>query len=233
MTRVQSYDKLPINTGIVLDLPHREAVGVKTYDISKSRINMDFSGAPVWTPLASRLQALTYDGLADFLECPAADSVALNFTNEDFTLLAWIYASATAASADMIMGQNETDVCGWEFYAFHDNLTLALRTNQALTHTGISAEGCYSRGQWTLAGVTRHVDSGQFYVNGLPVTTIGGGTLLDPVDAAGTQRLLIGRQSIPGNFWEGMMRHHRAWIRDIGADGMRSIWNAEHAAHGV
>jgi len=231
MARVKSYDKLPINTGIVLDLPHREGVGVKTFDISRSKINMDFVAAPAWTPLASRLKALTYDGLNDYLECPAADSVALNFTSEDFTLLAWCYVDLAATTSDMIMCQSEVDVCGWEFYAYHDTLSINLRCNQLGSRTGIGAAGCYAKGEWFLAGVTRKGNTGQFYVNGLPVTTLG--TLLDPVSAAGGQRLLIGRQWTDSNHWKGMMRHHRAWVRDIGAGAMASIWAAEHAAHGV
>ncbi len=229
----KSYDKLDINVGIVLDLPHFEGAGLAVHDVSRYHQECALTHAPVWTQLASGIWVLAYDGANDYLQCPAAESTALNFTTEDFTLLAWVYAGPTAGAADMIMCQSQIDVCGWEFYAFHDTLSLNLRTNQAGSHTGIGAAGCYTRSQWFLAGVTRKGATGQFYVNGNPVTTLGGGGLLGPVSAAGTQRLLIGRQWVASNYWEGMIGRVRAWARDIGGPDMMSIWDQEHALYGV
>jgi len=167
------------------------------------------------------------------LECPAADSADLDFTNEDFTLIAWVYNVGPGGS-DMIMCQNVVDGCGWEFYVADTAYggTLALRTNQAGSRTSISALGAFISSTWVLIGVTREGATGQFYVQGQPVDTSGG--LLDPVSCAGAQPLRIGcRCGILGNFWAGNIAFPRIWDRKLSESGFEQIFEVERHWFGL
>jgi len=212
---VQLFEKLPWNKNLVLCSPDLEGTGTLVRDTSKSHINCVLSGVaiPTWVQLASGKWVLNFDGTWAYLQCPAADSVALNFTSEDWTMMAWTKGDAGAASADMIMCQGAFNAKGWEFYVFWDTLSVSLRTNQAAAHTGIqTAEGLLVKDVWQLLGVTRHGASGQFYINGLPVTTILNGGLTDPVSSAGTKILYVGCQDgAVGNFWKGYMGKRRIY----------------------
>jgi len=242
--RIISYDKLILNNSaegpfpytfpilwgkVELDLPHFDGVNGKVHDISCRHIDMDLTG-PTWTALPSGEKVLTYNGVNQYLQCPAADSTALNFTNEDFTLLAWIYGNPAGASEIMVQGA--VDVDGWEFYVFPNNI--ALRTNQLGSHTEISAIGFFVPNTWQLVAVTRKGSIGQFYVNGLPVTTTLGTGLLDPVSCAGGNKFLIGVQNNEiTNLWDGMMGHHRIYSRELSAFEIMAIWVEERVLYGV
>lgn len=236
------YDKLELNKNIVLDLAMFEGAGIAgavVHDLGRHHHDLVLTGTPIWTQLPSRYSALEYGGDAsgDFLQCPAALSTELNITSEDFTILTWVYSDPAATNADMIICQNQVDVCGWEFYVWLDpaDMTIALRTNQGGSHTGISAIGAFLQGQWTLVGVDRQGAWGQFYVNGLPVVTTLNGGLLDPVSAAGTRKLLVGIQwNEVANTWEGMIARVRVWknrMLDVAAH--LSVWENERAFYGV
>ncbi len=231
---IKSWDKVALNSGLVLDLALFEGSGLKVHDLAKYHIDTFFTGTPTWAQLASRQQVILLNGLGDYLQCAAADSVDLNFTSEDFSFASWIYGD-DPGEADMIMCQSALDVCGWEYYIYWDTLTLALRTNQAGSHTGISAVGALTKDVWQLCGLTRSGTGGQFYINGLPVTTIGGGGLLDPVSAAGAKKLLMGVQAGEiANFFEGKLGRQRAWKSRALTDSEHyTIWTEEHAIYGV
>ena len=188
-----------------LDLPFIEGAGNKLNDISGKGINFSLTGPPTWQSLAFTpvKQVLNFNGVNQYLQCPAADSLPLNITSQPFTILAWVYGVG-GGGADMIICQNGTDVCGWALYVFWmaPNGTLALRTNQLGAHTEVSAVDALTPNQWHHIAVTRNGAAGQFYVDGVPVTTIG--ALTDPVSPAGTKKALIGVQDGEVvNFWEG------------------------------
>ncbi len=231
---VELFDKLPWNQGLVLNIPNMEGTGSLIRDTSKYHHDLTVSGAPAWTQLASRKWVLNYGGAADYLQAPAADTVALNFTSEDWTMLAWIKGAVTAGSSDMIMCQGAVDVCGWEFYIFWDAGTIALRTNQAAAHTGISAIGAVVQDAWYLVGVTRHGAAGQFYVNGLPVATTLNGGLADPVSPAGTRKLLIGVGTTEvANFWDGFLGMRCIYNRAVTAAEMALLYLQSKGDYGL
>jgi hypothetical protein len=229
MARVKSYDKLSLTDIIVLDLPHFEGEGLVVNDVSRYHHYMGLTNNPVWTQLVSGQQVLDYNGVNQYLQCPSANSINLNITSEDFTLMAWINENTGAAGEIMVQGA--VDVDGWEFYVFGN--TIALRTNQLGSHTGISTIG-YTPGVWTLVAVTRHGSTGQFYINGVPVATTLGTGLIDPVSCAGGNKLLIGCQNNEiTNMLNGMMSHHRIWKRALLAGEIADIFGKERALYGV
>jgi hypothetical protein len=230
------YDNFSLNSHLVLDVPHFEGLGFLVRDLSKYRINMTVSATTVWTTLASGKVVLTYGGdlSGDFLQCSAADSGELDFTSNDFTLMAWIYPLSTGGGSDMIMCKSDTDVSGWEFYITIPNLkTVSLRTNQAGSHVGIEAAGVLTLDTWQLVTVTRIGVGGQFYVNNLPVSTNLGTGLINPVSAV-ARKFLIGIQhDETNNCFEGMMTGHKAWSRALSASEIAMIFGSERYYFGV
>ena len=228
--KVKSYDKISLKDSIYIDLPHFEGDGLVVNDISRYHHTMQLTGAPVWTRLASGQYVLDYSGVGQYLQCPAADSANLNFTVEDFTLIAWV--NGNPAGAGMVLCQGAVDVDGWEFYTF--GTTVALRTNQGGAHTGISTIGTYTPSTWQLIGVTRHGTSGQFYINGAAVNTTLGTGLSNPVSCAGGNKLLSGIQNNElTNAWLGMMGGHKIYARALLAGEMQDIYNKEKSLYGL
>lgn len=225
------YDNCPINHQLLVALPFVEMTGTITNDIAKPHHELTLTGTPpTWNSLVSGFQYIDFDGVADRLECPAADSADLNFTTEDFTLLAWLY-NAGPVLTDSVMCQGADDVDGWELYiAASGNMTL--RTNQGGAHTDLVAATGFTAGAWVLIGVTRDGASGQFYSNGAAITTTG--TLTNPVSCAAGNIFYVGCQDAAGaNFWEGYMALPRIWNRELAADEMGEIFAIERHWFGV
>ena len=220
------YDNKSINHQLLVALPFVEMTGTLTYDIAKPHHELTLTGTPpTWNSLVTGFPYIAFDGAADYLQCLAADSDALRFTTGDFTLLAWLWNSGPTGT-DTIMCQNTVNICGWEF-DIDSTGKIALRTNQAAAHTEISAEAAFTSSAWQLIGVTRDGASGQFYVNGDPVTTTG--TLTDAVQCAvATNIFFVGVQNLAGsNFWGGYMALPRIWERELSEDEMGYIFNTE------
>ena len=225
------YDKLSTNSQILLDLPFDEGVGDFIHDLAKPHHQFATVGPPVWSVTAGGIGYLEFGGVADFLECLAADSLDVNFTTEDFTLMAWIN-NPLLGGAQLILNQGEVDVDGWEFFLFGTNISL--RTNQAAAHTDISAVAALTASVWQLVAVTRQGASGQFYVNGVAVTTTLGAGLADAVTCAGGNKLLVGVQDNEiTNFFQGMMARPRIWARALTDVEISEIFQRERGGFGV
>ena len=241
-----SYDKISINAEnngpfpytfpidwgkICLDLPLFEDAGPVVNDLSRYHHQMTITGTPLWSH-SGALTVLDFGGAVGYLQCPAANSTALNFTNEDFTLVAWVYMNIGMAGAGMIMTQGAVNVDGWEWYVFNGSINL--RTNQGGSHTGIGTDGSpLTFNAWHLIGTTRVGTACQHYIDGLPVAMLAG-SLTDPVSCAGGNKFLIGVQNNEiTNLWDGMMGRPRVWSRDIGADSMWDIFAKERSLYGV
>ncbi len=227
---------LRLDSSLVLDLPHLEGAGALVSDISPYHQDMGAVGWPVpavpgWYFLPGGQPAIAYDGAHNYMSSSAP---ALNFTSQDFTLLIWC-GSTLPGGSYMLMTQGKVDVCGWEFYLSGGVNTISLRTNQAGSHTGISAIGGFIPSVtlpiWQLVGVTRRRAGGQFYVNGEPVATTLGAGLLDPVSGAGHQ-LLVGKGEL-GNYFLGAISITRIWARELSEAEMASIFESERSLFGV
>jgi hypothetical protein len=211
--------------------------GKLTHDLAKPHHTFTFSGSPAfWDSIPGiGTPIITFDGVADFLECPAVDSADVNFATEDFTLLAWVN-NPLLGGAQLILNQGVVNVDGWEFFLFGS--TLSFRLNQAGGHTDISAINALAASTWQLVAVTRSGATGQFYVNGLPIPTLGSGTLADAVSCAGGNKLLVGTQNNEvSNFFDGSIGGGgcgpRIWGRALTAAEIAEVFACERHWFGV
>lgn len=235
------YDNLSIDHQILLDLPFREATGLITHDVAKPHHIADGTGHnPSWDTVwpatgPSDLGILDFDGVAQYLEIPAATvALALDFTG-DFALAAWIYPVYTA-QAMVIMCLNDTFVCGWCMYLYDNPVlgpVLSLRTSQGGVppdHTECYAAG-FPDSEWQLVGFSRDSASlsATCYKNGQPVTTVLGPTgMLDPTACGGAVNLYIGRQNPPtGSYYKGKMWRPRAWPRKLSDEEWLQLFDYE------
>ena len=219
------FDNHSINHQLLVSLPFEEGTGTITHDNAKPHHILTLSGTPAtWHSLVSGFPYLTLDGAADFLQCPAADSDDLNFTNEDFSLVAWLY-NAGLAGVDSIMCQGEDDVDGWELFVNAAG-DITLRTNQGVAHTDLVAAAGLTAGVWSLVGVSRYLTGGQFFLNGAPIATTG--ALTDPVSVAAGKVFYVGCQDGGiANFWNGHMVLPRIWNRKVTVPQMEKIFDVE------
>jgi len=232
-----SYDNYFINHQIALDLPFREGVGAITHDEAKLHHIAALTGPPTWDKIAlSGLGVLAFDGATQYLEIPGADSQDLDFIG-DFSLAAWIYP-IYAAGAMVIICRNTTDVCGWCMFLF-DNPTygpiLSLRTNQGPGHSECWGAN-FPDSEWQLVGYSRDsvLTTAICYRNGQPVTTVGGGVMLDPTACGAANKLLVGvQEGEASNFYGGKMWRPRAWPRALSAEEWAQIFERERHWFGV
>ena len=211
--------------------PGSAAPAVGLPDVSRWKSDGTFTNHVAWAQLPTGVWYMTFDGVDDYVQSPAAGSQQMNFTSESFTLLAWCYSPGLGAAC-YIMGQGATDVDGWGLFCFVN--TLSLRLNQAAGHTDISAVDAFASGAWQLVGVTRAGNTGQFYINGAPVATVGGGGLVDAVSVAGGNKFLLGiADNELTNAWLGYKTWHRVVNYAMTPDEMARIWIAEHGFFGV
>lgn len=160
-----------------------------------------------------------------------ADSLQCNFSYHSFTISTWIYTPGGIAAA-YIVGQGVTDVDGWGFFLFTNNISL--RLNQAAAHTDISTVGTLAYDKWQLIGVTRNGNEGQFYVDGEAVATMGGGSLADAVSVAGGNDLVIGvNDNKTTQDFEGYLFSLRIFNRELSPAEILKIYNAEKWMFGL
>ena len=225
------FDNLAINHQLLLSLPFDEMTGLVTHDVAKPHHELTLTGTPpTWNSLVTGFPYIDFDGAADFLQCPAADSDDLNFTTEEFSLLVWLYNTGPVG-VDSVMCQGEDDVDGWELFIEAD-ADIILRTNQGGAHTDLTATAGFTASAWSLIGVTRFGLGGQFYLNGELITTTG--ALTDPVSVAAGNIFYVGCQDGGiANFWDGYMALPRIWDRLVIASEMKAIFAMERHWFGV
>lgn len=233
------FDK-GINNQIQLALLASEYTGVLTFDKSKNHMPFTLTGTPpAWAKTAQGMPYLSLNGAADYLQCPAASSSAVNFTSSDFTLLAWIYSTGT--SSDMIMCQGAVDVDGWEWYIFQGGVGTAsinLRTNQAAAHTGTgTATEILTLDRWHQLVTVRWGIWCQHYIDGVAVPMLVG-SLTNPVSVAAGNKLLIGVQNNEvANHFQGYIGAGscgpRIWSRALSPFEIKALFESERAWFGV
>lgn len=230
-----SFDKYSLNRQVELALFAREMSGVQTFDVSRNRMPFTLSGTPpTWGQTAQMTPYISLNGVNDSIQCPAADSVAVNFTNEDFTLLIWV--NADPSSSDMLLTQGVTDVDGWEFFVTDFNRTISLRTNQAGAHTDVAAVGCFTPNIWQQIVAVRRGAYAQVYINAVPaVMTLGAG-LSDAVSVAGGDILYVGAKAA-GNYLQGYVAGGRCgpriWSRALSPMEVKSSFESERHSLGA
>ena len=220
------FDNLAINHQLCLSLPFREGVGTLTHDISKNQMEFTLRGGPAtWTPLIPGIGVL--DFLAanpDWLDCPGADSAALNYTTSDFSLVGWVNLSTLAANR-MIFCRGLLDTDGYHWAILMDG-SHALYTNQAAANqSSISGVGLITINNWFLLGVSRDGTSVRTFINGQDVTETEG-THIDPV--ASVREIHIGiYDNETGSPFSNQMWNPRAWSRALTSIDHKYLWYTE------
>lgn len=202
------YDDINVNEDILLDLPFREGTGSITQDIAKPHHPVTLVGAPTWTPLASNLMTLNFDGTTQYLECPGADCADLDLTNDVYSIWGW-FNWTILDDAQIIIGRYEVDDSGWELYLYRTG-SLNLRHHHAGTIVdGWPRSAAYSMG-WTpgvdwFFGVVRLGNMVAMVRNGIQQTVLSSTGGIRNAETC-TEDLVVGtRFTKNDNFFNGMM----------------------------
>lgn len=196
-----------------LSLPFNEGTGLVFKDIAKPHHFSDGLNL-TWTTMASGLQVPVFNGANAYTDILAADSVDLNITTEDYSIVGWIYYQ-TSAQSQIIIGRYGVDLDGWEAYLYSVNNTLSLRHH----HSSLAPDtrdGCYSEGwnvnTWCLFGISRSGLYPTMYRNGqeLDVTYETGG-LKDP-DTCNRDLVVGVRYTKDADRYHGYMKWLRVWV---------------------
>lgn len=244
-TMVKGYDKLRVDYGMLLDLPFNEGIGAVTRDIAKPHHqNVALVHAPTWERVdLSNTPVLDFDGANDYLECPAAATIDLDFTFEDYSILCWINPLDTGG-AEMIMGRYALDgagngIGGWELFLFAigGGGSLNSRHSHATLGAGNEDDSCFSTGwfpgSWVLIGVSRSGLYPVHYRDGVPLAMTYGPSGMRNPDAI-VQDLVIGvRFSKNANYYKGKMKRPRIINRALTASDMRDVFEMERHLFGV
>ena len=235
------YDKLALNYGTLLDLSFLEGSGVITHDRAKpSRVLTQRDpggGSFAWGNLPSGYPYLEFTtiggGATDgvYLDCPAADTVDLDFITDDYTILFWSNWQSDGFSA-IVVGRYGTELDGWDCFFNAGSSSLSLRHNHLSLTPNLSSQ-CFSAGWgvgvWKLAGIIRRGASlyPLMYRNGIPLEMSYEVTgMLDP-DTCNRDLVVGCRNTKDANWFKGMLRGLRVWGRALSPREMLMIWNME------
>ena len=216
------FDKMSFNRDLRMYLPFREGVGAITHDYAKPHREVDLVNAPAWTTIASGLPVMAFDGVNQYLECDTLDTVDLDYTSEDYSIIGWVNWTDTGSS-EIIIARYEVDDTppvtfgtGWETYFYNNAGVMYL--SQRHHHWGGATDrtSAYSSG-WTpgtpwLLGISRSGGYPIHYRNGVPLTTTCNGGLLDPLTCA--RDLVIGTRFTKDSNW------FSGWIGNLGVIGV-------------
>ena len=223
------------NHQLLLSLPFREGTGVLTKDVAKPQHqDVDLVGPPTWTRIGSGLGVLDLNGATDYLDCPAANTLDLAFTSEDYSITCWVYPQASVQSR-MVIAKYALDIDGWELYLYtngaHEYLTL--RHHHAPDRTGCYSDD-WASDAWHFMGITRSGAYPLHYRNGREIdVTYDVGGLLDP-DAAAARDLVVGcRFTKDADWYTGQMWDPRVWLGALSPVQMMALFNMDRHWFGL
>jgi len=228
------YDSIPINTGILLDLPMREGIGTKLHDLAKASHPVTIVGAPSWTTIASGLNVIETDGLTNqYLKILAASCVDLDFTAGDYSLSLWVNW-AHGDTSQILMSRYVLDNNGWELYFTEYGAAFNLTLRQH--HAGTIVDGHprsagnsvgWAQGTWWHVGISRSGIACPHYRNGVAVDmTYSTGGLVDPESSPQSFRHGI-RFTEGDNHLKGPWQRPRIWGRALSAAEWKQIYESE------
>ncbi len=235
------YDNLPVNVGLLLDLQLKSGSGLIAHDSSDAHHeDIDLNGPPVWSQRPNDLNYLNFDGAADYLDCLAANTADLDFTNDDYSLAVWVNRGASV-NPDIVIARYGVDLDGWELYLETNGGVdyLTLRHHHATLGGGNLRDGCYSvgwgPGEWILLTITRDASSlyPKMYRNGSEVqVTYDGSGMRDP-DTCNRDLVLGTRFTKDADWYLGGMWRPRIWERVIEPEEIKFIWESERGYLGL
>ena len=230
---VKGFDNMAVNRGLLMGLPFAEATGVITHDVAKPHHDpVTLVGPPTWEAIGSRLGVLSLNGVTDYLEAAAADTLDLDFTAGNYSVAGWIYQEASAQSK-LLIGRYAVDTNGWEIYTNdgagigylemrHHHFSLAPDLRDGLSSVG------WFLNQWNFVTITRNGVYPLVYRDAvaIPVTYDPLAGLSDP-DSSNSDLVIGARFSKDANFFAGKMWNWRIWNRELGSDEVKFLYNTE------
>lgn len=247
------FDKRSIYRNLLLDLPFSEASGILTQDVAKPHHEyVDLNGPPTWVTEASGVGVLDFDSAttSEYLDCPVADTVDLNFTSEDYSIVVWVKHGAVGVmNPKIVVGRYYIDNgvqannVGWEVYLETNGPDyLELRHHHgSLGPWPDPRTGCFSTGwapgTWNLLAITRSGRYPQHYRDGVPLVmsySVGGLNDPDTVPLLANRDLVIGTRCTKNQDWyDGSMWNLRIWNRELSAEEIKFIFNMERHCFNV
>jgi len=223
MNMPRGYDNDPITSQLLLDLQFQEGTGTLTQDWAKPRhTGPTLTGPPAWTDVYD-LSVLDFNpATPDYVLITQANSVDLDFTAGDFTVLAWIEPDALGNRNIFCRGATLTD--GWQFWL---NATggMVLTTSQAGVDQHTIGDNLVAINTWVLVAAVRSGAVVRIYINGAD-STLTPDTHIDPLTAA--RGLYIGTTDLAAAGWyDGAMWRPRIWGRALEAAEMKTVFERE------
>jgi len=228
------YDSLPINEDIELDLSMLEATGLITHGESKNHIKATMHttiGTPIWQALAAGHYGLQINptpmlNSEQYLDAPAADTTALDFTTTDYSLAIWFYWTDSGTS-EVIIGKYAVNIRGWEVYITRIGALDYMTVRHHHAGGASLRTASYSLGwvtsQYHLFSYTRTGTTAQHYRDGQPITTVSD-VLIDPESSAASDLVIGSRYTHDANWFYGRFHRPRAWSRALTADEHRQLY---------
>jgi hypothetical protein len=254
------FDNYIVNHNLLLAYPFREMIGgvgaATTGELVHDRakphhlgtLSINGTGAMNWGQVASGFPYLEFIPTLGvpanwtWVEILAAAAADLDFTTEDFSLLAWVYLDNLAA-VHTIMCYGAQDIANGGGYQLIISLAtparLTFATCQATTLQSIISAAEISAAGWYLIGATRTGTVGKTYINGQDRTD-SADNIVNP--ATQTEPFHIGVRQIQTTGvgidydtpFEGYIAYPRVWgSRCLSNEIMMEIWNNERHWFGV
>lgn len=225
----KGFDHYHPNQELALCLLLEEATGTATGGWEKAAHLFTLHGVPTWVSLANGLAMLNFvPGNPDYIDCPALDTVDLDFTASDFSGLAWVYTAASGSREIFNKGSVAT-ANGWGFYV---SPTIVFFTVQAGPTSQATSGGPIALNTWHCVGFSRAGAVARIYNNGADATTISG-THVNPATAA-ANAFTIGSSAGGGaGWWSGRIWGLRIWSKLIPAAVFKTIFENERHLFGV
>ena len=227
------YDKKLVYQNLLLGLTLEEMIGLVAHDRAKPHHACDLHGPPVWAALANDYPYLEFDP-GDWLDCCAGAGSPLNFQAGDFSMAVWVNVDDITVDRTLFC-RGLADNDGWYFFISNTNGRLFIATCQgggaAATQASFGSINDVIVGTWVLAGATRSGEHGNLYSNGR-LTTDGPQTHIDPDSSARELHIGILDDETTEPF-DGKMAYPRIWDRELSAEEMLSLFEAERHLFGV
>jgi hypothetical protein len=237
------FDKIDINEDLLIGLPFEEGTDLFAYDRAKPHHiltqNVPGGGSFSWGNEATGVPYIEFvtlgAGVTDgvYFDCPAVNTVDLDFTNDDYSIGGWINWEWNGTSS-LIIGRYGVDLDGWEIYL---DISGGLNTvSQRHHHSSLAPNNnsnCYSTGwtpsNWWLLGISRSGASlyPQHYRNAEPLDMSYEDTgMLDP-DTCNRDLVIGCRYTKNANWYKSKMWNLRVWGRCLTQEDWSFILHRE------
>lgn len=229
----QLYDKVALNTGLVLDLPFREGVAAVACDVSKTHAGgVDNAAAPTWTQLASGIWSRTFNGTTQYF---VVTTGVLNGVDA-YSTATWFKTAAGGGGVDGRRVLFESKAAG-NAYALSQcvvGTTNKFRSGALLTDAGfvtVDSVTTIVDGTWYLGVATFERNS--FHKVYLQGAYENQGAVTDAATETFTS-INFGTYRTADNRWfSGQIGRIRMWSRALSALEIAALFASEKGLHGL